>query len=499
MEHWIIAPVVLPAVVASLLVLAARFDVVLQRVFSLAATAALVAIALALAASAATGTIEMYQLGNWEAPFGIVLVLDRLSAMMLLITAVLALLVLTYVIGSGWDTRGRHFHPLFQFQLMGLCGAMLTGDLFNLFVFFEVLLIASYGLMVHGGGKLRLQAGVQYVIFNLAGSALFLFALATLYGVTGTLNMADMAVKAAELPAGDAALLRTGAAMLLMVFAVKGALVPLHFWLPNTYTHTSGPIAALFSVMTKVGAYAILRVFTLIFGPGLMVTDSLASDWILPAAIITTIVGMVGILAGRSLARIVAYSAIGSMGTLFIAVSIFTPLATQAALYYLIHSTFAAAALFLIVDTELTAAPPLQQSGLIGAMFFAAAIAMAGLPPFSGFVGKLLVLDATRSTPWSVLIWAVILITSLIAVMGFARAGSRIFWKSHAVPLVDPDPSEPHIDLRTAPLALVSVFAVLAVLVGITVFAGPLNGYLAATAEQLYDPSAYIAAVLGQN
>src|SRR6056297_3653351 len=242
MNHWIIAPVLLPAVLAAVQTLTMRHHPFLQRVFSMAGVGTVLAVALGLTLHAATGTIEVYELGNWPAPFGIVLVLDRLSALMVLLTAVLAGLVLLYAIGSGWDQRGNNFHPLFQFQLMGIFGAFLTGDAFNLFVFFDVLLI-------HAGGARRLKAGVQYVIYNLLGSTLFLFALGTLYAVTGTLNMADLAVRAAEIPVEDSALLRVGAMLLFLVFAIKAALLPLHFWLPETYAEAPAPVAALFAIM----------------------------------------------------------------------------------------------------------------------------------------------------------------------------------------------------------------------------------------------------------
>lgn len=503
MSHWIIAPIILPALLAPFIVLVLRHDLNLQRIFSLAGTVALALIAVALTHAAAGGTVEVYEMGNWPAPFGIVMVLDRLSALMVLMTALLALGVLLYVIGSGWDGRGKHFHALFQFQLMGLTGAMLTGDLFNLFVFFEVLLIASYGLMIHGGGRIRLRAGVQYVIYNLAGSTLFLFALATLYGVTGTLNMADMALKATTLPEGDAALLRTGAMLLLVVFAVKGALVPIHFWLPNTYTHAPAPMAALFAIMTKVGAYAIIRVYTLVFGPDLAITGSMPGDWIMPAAIITVIVGMVGILGAGNLARLVSFAAIGSMGTLFVAVALFTPQGMLAALYYMIHSTFAAAVLFLVVDLvqerrgtgEVRALPPMAQHGLMAALFFGAAIAMAGMPPLSGFLGKLLVLDATRDHGIAWAIWAVILATSLIAIVGFARAGSMVFWKAHAA---EPDEgAAASAAAATNQLPLVATMGLLLATVALAVLAGPVSGYLEATATQLFTTGGYINAVLG--
>ena len=302
MNHWIIAPVLLPAVLAAVQTLTMRHHPLLQRVFSLAGVVAVLAVALGLTLHAATGAIEVYELGNWPAPFGIVLVLDRLSALMVLLTAVLAGLVLLYAIGSGWDQRGNNFHPLFQFQLMGIFGAFLTGDAFNLFVFFEVLLIASYGLMIHAGGARRLKAGVQYVIYNLLGSTLFLFALGTLYAVTGTLNMADLAVRAAEIPVEDSALLRVGAMLLFLVFAIKAALLPLHFWLPETYAEAPAPVAALFAIMTKVGAYAILRMYTLVFGPDLGATADLIDNMMIYAALITIAAGMIGIL-GRQAPR----------------------------------------------------------------------------------------------------------------------------------------------------------------------------------------------------
>ena len=503
MTHWIIAPVLLPAVLAAVLTLAMRHHPLLQRVFSLVGVVAVLAVALGLTLHAASGTIEIYELGNWPAPFGIVLVLDRLSALMVLLTAVLAGLVLLYAIGSGWDQRGNNFHALFQFQLMGIFGAFLTGDAFNLFVFFEVLLIASYGLMIHAGGARRLKAGVQYVIYNLLGSTLFLFALGTLYAVTGTLNMADLAVRAAEIPVEDSALLRVGAMLLFLVFAIKAALLPLHFWLPDTYAEAPAPVAALFAIMTKVGAYAILRMYTLVFGPDLGATADLIDQMMIYAALITLAAGMIGILGAKRLGRLAAFAAIGSMGTLLIAIAGFRPETTAAAIYYMLHSTFAGALLFLVVDLvrerrgpmggALRPGPKMAQHGLITAVFFGAAIASAGMPPLSGFIGKLLVLDAVRDMAEVWLIWTVILVTSLVAVLGFAQAGSMVFW--NLAPETDDTP-----EAAPAPqpaLPLVAVCAMLGVIVALSVFAGPMMGYVEATAAQLHAPDGYIAAVLG--
>ncbi len=503
MMHLIVLPIVLPALLAPFIIMAIRYHMDLQRIFSLAGTVTLVGITLALLAQAATGDIQVYELGNWPAPFGIVLVLDRLSALMIALTALLALAVLLYVIGSDWDLKGRHFHPLFQFQLMGVMGAFLTGDAFNLFVFFEVLLIASYGLMIHGGGARRLRAGVQYVVYNLLGSTLFLFALGTLYAVTGTLNMADLAERVAALPADETALIRVGAVLLLLVFAIKAAVLPLHFWLPASYANAPMPVAALFAIMTKVGAYSILRMYTLVFGPDVTITDGLVGDWLLPAALLTLGVGTLGILGAQKVAKLVAFSAIASMGTLLIAISLFTETATGAAIYYIIHSTLATGMMFLVADLiisrrggRITPDVPMAQNGLIASLFFAGAIALAGMPPLSGFIGKLLVMDGARGADQWALIWGVILVASLVSVVGFARAGSLIFWKSYeaggADPADQPAPQTP----AAASLPFVAVIGLLTGLVLLSVFAGPVHDYARATAGQLFDPQGYIDAVL---
>ncbi len=501
MNHWIIAPVVLPALAAPLVVLAMRYDLFLQRVVSLAVLGVLVLVAAGMVAEAAAGAVDVYRLGNWPAPFGIVLVLDRLAAIMLLATAILGLVVALYAIGTGWDTRGQHFHALLLFQLMGLNGAFLTGDAFNLFVFFEVLLIASYGLMIHSGGPARLKAGVQYVVFNLVGSALFLFGLGTLYAVTGTLNMADMGARLALMPPGDMALVRVGAALLFLVFAIKAALVPLQFWLPGTYANAPGPVAALFAIMTKVGCYAILRMFTLVFGPDQPGIGGDAGAVLLPAAAATIVIGALGVMGAGTLPRMAAFATISSVGTLLAALSRFTPDAVAAGLYYMLHSIVASAALFLVADLvtgrrgalsgRLVAGAPMAQAGMVAGLYFAATIGLAGLPPLSGFIGKLLVLDALRASP---LVWATILGGSLVMVVGFARAGSMLFWTPIEVAasgrtLPEAEPAAPALPFfATASLA--------AGMVVLAVLAGPVTRYLDATARQLFDRDLYVASVI---
>nr|WP_274705604.1 monovalent cation/H+ antiporter subunit D [Salipiger pentaromativorans] len=495
--------------VAPLIAYVMRHDIVLQRTASLLGAVLLTAVATGLFVLSADGSVHVYRLGDWPAPFGIVLVLDRLSALLILLTSVLGLIVLIHSVASGWDTRGRHFHALMQFQLMGICGAFLTGDAFNLFVLFEILLIASYGLTIHSGGKARLQSGLQYVIMNLAGSTLFLIALGTLYATTGTLNIADLSVKVREIPVEDAALVRVAAMLLMIVFAVKAALFPVQFWLPGTYANAPAPVAALFAIMTKVGAYAILRMHTIVFGPDAAAIGTLSQDWLMPAALITIAIGAFGVMGARRLMPLIAFAVLSSTGTLMLAVSAFTPYSAQAALYYLLHSTFAAAALFLFADLLLAkrrtgdllkVAPATVQNGLLASLFFAGAIGIAGMPPLSGFLGKLLVLDALRVSDYTWLVWTVVLAGSLLTIVGFVRAGSLLFWKSTSADLAGPIEPEPEDEAppvtKLGPLVVAPTMIMLAMLGLLTVFAGPVSRHMEATAGQLFDPSAYIGAVL---
>jgi multicomponent K+:H+ antiporter subunit D len=500
MTHWLIAPIILPALLAPFIVLAARYHIGIQRTFSVAGVIAMIVIAAGLAMESADGTVQIYQLGDWAAPFGIILVGDRLSTLMVLLTAVLALFVLLYAIGSGWDERGRHFHALFQFQVMGIMGAFLTGDLFNLFVFFEVLLIASYGLMIHAGGNARLKAGVQYVLFNLIGSTLFLFALGAIYAETGTLNMADLAARVAQIDPAETVGIRVASVLLLLVFAIKAALVPLHFWLPSSYAEAPAPVAALFAIMTKVGAYAIIRVYTLVFSPEVEATAGLHDVWLLPAALVSLAIGTIGVLAAKRLDRLIAFSVIGSMAMVMVSISLFTPTSIAAALYYMVHSTLAAAALFLISDlvrtgrgnVDLTAQAPVAGAALTASLFFAGVIAMAGLPPLSGFLGKLLVLDAAYGTDMMVWVWVIVLTGSLVSILGFARAGSILFWKAHSV---SPSP-DALVMPRPAVLSYLAVGGLIALLGAHTVFAGQVHGYTTRIAAELFAPDAYMDAVL---
>jgi len=492
-NQWLIMPVAIPAMTAALLVLAMRYSLAGQRIVSVAATALQFAVAIGLYILASGGEPQVYHLGNWPAPFGIVLVLDRLASIMLLLAGLLAIGVVLAALGE-WDKRGRHFHALFQFQMLGLNGAFLTGDLFNLFVFFEVLLIASYGLMLHGGGPQRLKAGFHYIAINLIGSTVFLFAVGTIYAVTGTLNMADLAVKVPQIAAPNQALLATGAVLLLTVFAIKSAAVPLHWWLPPTYGSTSPPAAALFAIMTKVGAYSIIRVYTLIFGADAGPLAGVATPWLLPAGIVTLVLGTVGVIASRSLLDLVCHSLIASMGTLLIAIGLASAAGFAAALYYALQSTIASAALFLLAGlltqgregrSRVERVP--QQAMLFAGFYFLLAIAVVGMPPLAGFIGKLLILDAGRAAFHTTAVWPAILITSLFMIAGFARTGMQIFWNS---------PRDAKLTHAAPMLPTLVIAAMIITVAALSVFAGPVMDDMTATAEQLLTPQRYIAAVL---
>ena len=498
MNHALILPILIPLFAGGLLLLGGRSRMAAQRTLSLLATLALLPVSLWLVQLAGQGELQQYALGNWAAPFGIVLLLDRLSALMLLLTAVLAVFALLYAI-RGDDERGASFHALFQFQLLGINGAFLTGDLFNLFVFFEILLIASYALLLHGGGRERVRAGLHYVVLNLLGSALFLIAVGTLYGITGTLNMADLAVKVAAASADQAPILGAAGLLLLLVFGLKAAFLPLYFWLPSAYASASAPVAALFAIMTKVGLYSILRVYTLVFGSEAGSLANLAQEWLWPLALLTLAAGVLGALSASSLQRLIAYLLIISVGTLLAGMAIGTPASLQAALYYWLHTTWVSAAMFLLVDLvsrqrgdkagDLVQGPALQHPRLLGGLFFLGAIAIAGLPPLSGFIGKLLLLRAASDWHYAMWLWPLLLVGGLAMLVALSRAGSTVFWR---VGLDQLDSSE--LD-RGRLLACIGLFLLSPLL---TLLAAPVLDYLSAAALQLQDVNTYLLLGGGQ-
>ncbi|HTK91503.1 MAG TPA: monovalent cation/H+ antiporter subunit D [Verrucomicrobiae bacterium] len=491
MTHAAIVSVLVPFACAALMLLVGDRHLRVQRALGLASCVTLVVIAITAILRTSSGAVEVYRLGDWPAPFGIVLVLDRLAAFMLALTAIVAGAALAAALTADpvWDTRGRHFHPLFQLQLMGLDGAFVTGDLFNLFVFFEVLLVASYCLLVHGRGAGRLRSGFHYVAVNLAASSLFLIGIALLYAATGTLNFADLAVRVPRVAAADAGLLHVAALVLLVVFAVKAAVFPLCLWLPRAYAAAAPPVAALFAIMTKVGVYAILRLQGSVFDAGAV------GPWLLVGAIATAAFGALGALAAPTLAGMTGYLTLASIGTLLIAVGAGSSAGSSAALYYLAHSTLVTAALFLLADRiaaqrggdGFRPSPPVDQPAVLGTLFLIGAASVAGLPPLSGFIGKLAILQATATTPSRPWLWSMLLATGLLTMIGLARGGSALFWKTA-------DAIAPAARGGLPPLA--PTVGLLALGAALALLAAPVQRFADAAAAQLAEPRLYASSVL---
>ena len=526
--HWLVAPVLLPLATAALMLLLGEGRRQIKAVANLCSTLAGLGLACWLLwqvqAQGTPAAFGIYLPGNWSVPFGIVLVLDRLSALMLVLTGCIALAALLYAL-ARWHQAGVYFHVLFQLQLMGLYGAFLTADLFNLFVFFEVLLAASYGLLLHGGGAARVRTGLHYIAVNLVASLLFLIGVAVLYGVTGTLNMADIAAKLPLVPAADRGLLHAGAAILAIAFLAKAALWPLNFWLPGTYGAASAPVTALFAILTKVGVYAVLRLWTLCFPADAGGSALFGSGALVWGGVLTLAFGAVGMLASQQLARFASYSVIASSGTLIAAFGFGAPALVGAALFYLASSTLAACALFLLVEllersrqVELgpdalddgrdvlpafTAEPPPginlddEEEVLIGRAIPAAlaflgltfavcGLVISGLPPFSGFVAKLAMLtallDLQRPAAWT--LFALLLFSGLMAATALLRIGMRHFWTA------EPRPAPRLRVVETLPIGLLLAAGLVLVLRGEAAL-----DYMQQTAITLHTPAAYIDAV----
>ncbi len=514
-DHLVVVPVVLPLATAALIVLVDERRYALKAAISLASLVLLVAVAVALLAMGAT--TRVYALGNWPAPFGIVLVADRLSAAMVLLAAVLGLASSIFSL-ARWHRAGPRFHALVQFLLMGLDGAFLTGDLFNLFVFFELLLAASYGLALYGSGTARVRASLHYIVINLTASMLFLVGVSLVYGVTGTLNMADLALRIPALASADRPLVEAGAAVLAVAFLVKAGMWPLGFWLPSTYAAASAPAAALFSILSKVGVYAVLRLWLLFFG------GSEGGALLAWGGMATLAFAIAGVLAAQDLGRLAGYSLLASSGTLLAAIGLGSTAAVGAALYYLFASTLGIAAFFLLIELVQrsrepaadvlavtaeafgleAAEEPHEESGvaipatmaLLGLSFTACALLVAGLPPLPGFLAKLALLDAVLNgdeptagpigaPAWSLL--ALLVLSGLASLIATARAGMRIFWASQERPV-------PRVQvIEMAPIA-----ALLLMLLAMTVAAGPVMRYLQDAAHALHAPHGYIDTVLGR-
>ncbi|NGN41774.1 monovalent cation/H+ antiporter subunit D [Mesorhizobium sp. CGMCC 1.15528] len=517
-SHLLIAPIVLPLVAGALLLMFDERRHTLKAAISLASVLTLLVITVVLLrfVDSETAMTSVYPLGNWPAPFGIVLVLDRLSALMLVLTSVLALAALIFSL-ARWHKSGPHFHTLFQLLLMGLNGAFLTGDLFNLFVFFEVLLAASYGLVLYGSGQLRVKAGLHYIAINLAASSLFLIGVSLIYGVTGTLNMADLALRIPAVAAEDRMLLEAGATVLGIAFLVKAGMWPLGFWLPTAYTAAAAPVAAIFAILSKVGVYVILRLSLLLFGVDAGATAGFGSSWLLFGGMATIAFGAIGVLASQAMGRLAGFYVLVSSGTLLAAIGMASVSVTSGALYHMVSSTLAISAFFLLIELVERAQDPAanvlavtmeaygddmdeeeapEEVGLaipgtlavLGLCFVGCALLLAGLPPLSGFIAKFALLTAMIGGNENAAMWvlaALLLLSGLSAMIAMTRAGIRTFW----APIEGTVPR-----VRVSEIVPVGFLLVLCLV--LTVQGGSVMRYMDATAQSLHTPMNYVRAVM---
>jgi multicomponent K+:H+ antiporter subunit D len=524
-SHLILVPVMLPMLAgAVMLLLGGEQRRNVKAALNVLSTLALVGVAAALlraSAAAPAGIMGVYRLGDWPPPFAIVLVADRLSAVMLLLTSVIAFAAVVFSL-AHWHKAGTQFHALFQFLLMGLNGTFLTGDLFNLFVFFELLLAASYGLALHGSGPARIKAGMRYIVVNLAASLLFLIGVSLIYGVTGTLNMADLAARISVIRPEDRALMEAGAGILGIAFLLKAGMWPLCFWLPSAYAAATPPVGSIFAILTKVGVYIVLRLWLLLFGASAGASAQFGGEWLLYGGLATITFGAIGSLASANMARLAAFSVLVSSGTMLAAIGMGQTGVTSGALFYLIASTLGISAFFLLVELvergrepdadahgvaeETSTGDPADEPevgiaipatmGMLGIAFIGCALVVAGLPPLSGFIGKFALLAAALhpsgtgqgspvpATSWALLI--VLILSGLATLIAMSRMGMRALWAS-------PDRAVPRVRvIEMAPVALLLILCAVQ-----TIQAGPIMRFMQTTADSLHAPQNYVHSVLG--
>ncbi len=541
MSHLIVAPILLPLLTAPLVLLLGesrrRLKAWASVISSMGGLAVAIVLLIWVDRSGAPGAIGVYLPSNWAPPFGIVLAIDRLSALMLVLTGMVSVASVLFSI-ARWHRAGVHYHPLYQIALTGVNGAFLTADLFNLFVFFELLLAASYGLLLHGSGRTRVRAGLHYIAVNLLASSLFLIGVAMIYGIAGTLNMADIARKLPDIPMADRGLLHAGAAILGIAFLVKAAMWPLNFWLAPAYAAASAPVAALFVILTKVGVYTVLRLWSLLLSSEPDSAALFGADALIYGGLATLAFGAIGMVASQQARRLAAYSVIISSGTLLAAIGFGHAALAGAALFYLMGSTLAVSALFLLgelierfrqgpdvqppihdgeadhlpfyVDTTaadrqanldddevaLIGRPIPAAVAFLGLSFIVCALLIAGLPPLSGFLAKFAMLSELFSPPdgkvsaagiepaaWTLM--AALVGSSLLTTIALSRAGILYFWAPQNLP-------PPHLRvIECAPIAgLLVVCTILAIL------AEPALLYARAAADGVLDPAPYLDAVL---
>ena len=517
---WLLPlPVILPLSAAGL-ALALWRRTRAQRVISVVALSLVLATSATLLFAADDGPLVL-DLGGWAAPVGISLVVDRLSALMLTVSSAVTLCVLVYSLAQGIADRDTStplaiYHPTYLVLSAGVANAFVSGDLFNLYVGFEILLVASYVLLTLGGTPERIRAGTIYVVVSLLSSMLFLLAIGMVYAATGTVNLAQLAVR---LPQIDPGVQLTLQALLLLAFGIKAAVFPLSAWLPDSYPTAPAPVTAVFAgLLTKVGVYAIIRTQTLLFPDGRLDTLLL---WV---ALATMVVGILGAVAQNDIKRLVSFTLVSHIGYMVFGIALASEQGLASAVFYVAHHITVQTTLFLVVGLmeRRGGSTSLDQLGglariapLLAVLFFIPAMNLAGIPPLSGFLGKVGLLQAgvAAGTP---LAWALVVasvVTSLLTLYAIVKAWNKAFWQTAPEEDLDrdgdvdaaslPGDVEHHLTPEEAaarrhlPRGMVGSAAALVVLgLTLTVAAGPLFDYATRAAQTLREPSQYVVAVL---
>ncbi|OLN23731.1 Na+/H+ antiporter subunit D [Domibacillus antri] len=486
-----ILPILIPLAAAIVLIFLSK-SVSAQRIVSVIASTATVISAIIVMAKVKSDGIQTVDMGSWPAPFGITLVSDMLSILLVLTASVITLCVVLYSfrsIGSGRENF--YYYPIVQFLLLGVNGSFTTGDIFNLFVFFEIMLMSSYVLIVIGGTKIQLRESIKYILVNVISSAIFVIAVGFLYSVTGSLNMAHISVRISEI--GSEPIITVLAVLFLIVFGLKGAIFPLYFWLPGSYAAPPAPILALFgSLLTKVGIYAILRTYTLFFYHDQPFTHDILSM----LALLTIVAGVIGALAYRDVKQILIYNIIIAVGILLFGIATMTEESIAGTVFYLIHDMIIKAGLFLLGGIMIYIAGTsnlnkmgglIRQYPSLGWTFLLASFALAGIPPLSGFTGKLLIVRSGFAE--SEYVGSIIVLLSSLAVLySVINLFMAVFWKTPETPL-------PDVKKRTGLLFVpAAALVVLSVLYGVGTEA--VYPYVMQAVDALIQPEIYIDAVL---
>lgn len=501
MKLFLFLPLIIPlaTAVAGLLAWNRRG---VQRLLGICGTMALLGAGVALLAIVQRQGVVSVQAGNWPAPFGITLVADLFSAVMVVVAGAMGLAVAVYSLASAdIEHESLGYHPLMQVLLLGVCGSLLTGDLFNLYVWFEVMLIASFVLLALGGRREQMEGAIKYVALNLIASAFFLAGIGILYGMAGTLNMADLARQLREVPHGGT--VPVIAALLFAAFGIKSAVFPLFFWLPASYHTPPVAVTTIFSaLLTKVGVYVLVRIFTLIFVQEAEAGQAL----ILAAAGLTMVTGVLGAVAQHEMRRLLSFHIVSQIGYLVMGLGLLTPLALAGTVFFMVHVIAAKSALFLVagIVKRLTGTTELGELGglyegrpLVGMLFLVPAMALAGIPPLSGFWAKLALVRAGLLEGRYVVV-AAALAVSILTLFSMTKIWAEAFWKDRPVPPGEPRVLyHPHVAGRAWLLLGMPALLLALTTVVMGVGAEPVFRLSLAAADQLLNPDLYIAAVLG--